>query len=149
MKMNQKGLSTLEVILLLIIIGLVGFVGWYVYDTNQKNKDDEVVTTQTSSNKTTTSKPSIEKSTASDEELIIKAVKNYGDNTENMIVKVDTITGNNAKGTSSYTDGPGGSAFIAHKSNGKWTVIYQGQQLPGKDLGDQYNLPSGWYSTDY
>ena len=46
-KNNQKGFSIVEVLLLLVVIGAVGFVGWYVWSqklnqpaqTNSQNKD--------------------------------------------------------------------------------------------------------------
>lgn len=47
MKNNQKGFSTVELVLVLIIVGLVGFIGWYVWDT-KKDTDNESSTTQTS-----------------------------------------------------------------------------------------------------
>lgn len=144
MKTNQKGFSTLEVILILVIVGLVGFVGWYVYDSSQKTND-----TYTAASKSSSSDSATIKKTESDDSLIIAAVKKNSDVTSDLIIKVDQIVGDNAKGTSAAKDGPGGSEFIAHKSDGKWSVIFQGQQIPGKNLGTQYNLPSDWYSTDY
>ncbi|MBI2589068.1 hypothetical protein HYW35_02610 [Candidatus Saccharibacteria bacterium] len=36
MKKNQKGFSAVEGLLILIIVGLLGFVGWYVWNSNNK-----------------------------------------------------------------------------------------------------------------
>src|SRR3989344_1891275 len=35
---NQKGFSVVEGVLILVIIGLLGGVGWYVWDSNKKTK---------------------------------------------------------------------------------------------------------------
>lgn len=38
-KINQKGFGAVEAILILVIIGLIGFVGWFVYNSNNKATD--------------------------------------------------------------------------------------------------------------
>lgn len=38
MKKNQKGFSAVEGLLILIIVGLVGFIGWYVYHTKNNTE---------------------------------------------------------------------------------------------------------------
>lgn len=44
MKINQKGFGAVEVIIVLVVVGLIGGAGWYVW---QKNKDnDSTKTTQ-------------------------------------------------------------------------------------------------------
>ncbi len=37
MKANQKGFSVVEVLIVIIIVGLLGVVGWLVYDRQNKN----------------------------------------------------------------------------------------------------------------
>lgn len=39
MKTNQKGFSAIEGILVLVIVGLIGFVGWYVWQSNKTMSD--------------------------------------------------------------------------------------------------------------
>src|ERR1700739_3420446 len=36
MKQNQNGFSALEGLLVLVIVGLIGFTGWYVYHSGHK-----------------------------------------------------------------------------------------------------------------
>lgn len=60
MRSQQAGFSAIEVLLLAVFIGLIGFVGWYVY--NAKHATDRVVSS-TQSNKTT--KPASTTSTTS------------------------------------------------------------------------------------
>jgi hypothetical protein len=50
MKNNQKGFSAVEGLLILVIVGLIGFIGWYVWDKKQDDKkaSDTPQTTQQS-----------------------------------------------------------------------------------------------------
>jgi len=38
---NQKGFSVIHAILIVIIVGILGSTGWYVWDSNQKNKPQD------------------------------------------------------------------------------------------------------------
>lgn len=40
MKTNQKGFSVVEVLIIVVVVGLVGTVGWLVYDRQKSNKTD-------------------------------------------------------------------------------------------------------------
>lgn len=59
MRTQQAGFSAVEVLLLAVFVGLIGFVGWYVY--NAKHSTDGVVS---STQSTTTSKPASTTSTS-------------------------------------------------------------------------------------
>ncbi|MDB5170524.1 MAG: hypothetical protein JWO35_218 [Candidatus Saccharibacteria bacterium] len=52
MKKNQDGFSAVETVLILVIVGLIGFVGWYVY--NSKNKSDATLDQASKSSQTST-----------------------------------------------------------------------------------------------
>lgn len=47
MKSNQKGFSAVEIFLVIVIVGLLGAVGWFVYDRNN-NKSTEITPTTSS-----------------------------------------------------------------------------------------------------
>lgn len=47
MKVNQKGFSVVEGLLVIIALTLVGGIGYYVYQSNQDKKTDNSVTSQT------------------------------------------------------------------------------------------------------
>lgn len=53
MKKNQKGFSAVEGLLILIIVGLLVFVGWYVYQTKKTTNSTETSTTSTPTQTTT------------------------------------------------------------------------------------------------
>ena len=47
MKNNQKGFSVVEILIVIVVVGLLGAVGWLVYD-RQKSKTPDTSNTQTS-----------------------------------------------------------------------------------------------------
>jgi prepilin-type N-terminal cleavage/methylation domain-containing protein len=57
MKANQKGFSVIEILIVIVVMGLLGIVGWLVYDrqSNQTNKE-QTANTQAQSDKTETTK---------------------------------------------------------------------------------------------
>lgn len=51
MNRNQKGFSPVEVLLIIVVLGLVGGVGWYVWsqkDTDKKSNSENSITTKAS-----------------------------------------------------------------------------------------------------
>lgn len=38
MKMNEKGFSLVEFLLVVLVVSFIGFAGWYVFDSRSKNK---------------------------------------------------------------------------------------------------------------
>jgi Tfp pilus assembly protein PilV len=63
LKKNESGFSAVEIILVLVIVALLGVVGWFVYNRNQDNKSTNNTTsttttsTVTSPSTSTTTKP--------------------------------------------------------------------------------------------
>lgn len=49
MKISRKGFSTVEILIALLIIGLIGGAGWYIWKINYKTAESGGTTTQTSS----------------------------------------------------------------------------------------------------
>jgi cytoskeletal protein RodZ len=44
MKKNEKGFGVIEALLILVIVGLIGFVGWYVGQSKQKTNESSTTT---------------------------------------------------------------------------------------------------------
>ena len=38
MKKNESGFSVVHVLLLLVVVGIIGFAGWKVWDTNRSEE---------------------------------------------------------------------------------------------------------------
>ncbi len=55
MKKDQNGFSAIELILILVVVLLIGTVGWLVYDRQQSKNDNTAATTQTTQPATTNS----------------------------------------------------------------------------------------------
>lgn len=51
MKSNQKGFSAVEILVVIIIVGLLGTVGWLVYDRQKDTTDSQQASNQTSDQK--------------------------------------------------------------------------------------------------
>jgi Tfp pilus assembly protein PilV len=47
---NQSGFSTVEIILIIVIVGAIGLVGWFVYHTKQNSDKTLNQATSTSQN---------------------------------------------------------------------------------------------------
>lgn len=50
MKENQKGFSTIEALLIAVLMGLIGFVGWYVWQNKQRSSTPSNSNNSTQSN---------------------------------------------------------------------------------------------------
>lgn len=54
--LNERGMGALEMLLILIIIAILAFIGWYVYDSNKKANNSYSNANQSNSSQTTTKK---------------------------------------------------------------------------------------------
>lgn len=54
MKTNQKGFSVLEILIVVVVVGLLGAVGWLVYDRQKSKTSNQETNTQTSEQKSNT-----------------------------------------------------------------------------------------------
>lgn len=52
MKTNQKGFSIVEILIVLVVVGLLGTVGWLVYDRQKDKTESKETTTQASQEST-------------------------------------------------------------------------------------------------
>jgi cytoskeletal protein RodZ len=160
-KNKQDGFGVVEALLLVIALTLVVFVVFYVVNAQKDSNNDSSnakpatsVSPQTKS--PDTSSQATPATTASDNDQITQAVKDYtipGDTSgvtqKNANVKITEIKGENARGTFDLNEPGSGASFIAKKINGKWQVVFEGQEAAGKDVGTKYNLPAGWYDASY
>jgi len=46
MKQNQKGFSVVEILIVIVVVGLIGTVGWLVYDRQKSKNNEQPKTTQ-------------------------------------------------------------------------------------------------------
>lgn len=162
MKKNQKGFGAIEGLLILVIVGLIGFVGWYVFhaktDTDKSLSSAAASSAATSSTKQTTASSSQPKSnnagnpSASDIQaahaaMIADCQKNYPSDTCASSSQDDKTAPNFVEG-SVGANVPGediaDAAYVALAKDigGKWTVIWSGQSCIPKTTASQYAIPS-------
>lgn len=139
---DQTGFSVIEGLLVVIILLLVGFMGYYIYHANSKTADTYNAASNTAATPVVTGKKS-----ADDVTLIKAAVLQYPDNTGRSKAVV-TISHHNtayALGEIADANGDGGAQWFAQKQNGAWKVVSQGADGHCDELA-AHNLTS-WDST--
>jgi len=57
MKANQEGFSVVEIVLVLVVVGLIGAAGWFVWQSNNKTSNKSTDTIQSTSTKSETPTP--------------------------------------------------------------------------------------------
>lgn len=74
MKANQKGFSAVEILIVIVVVGLLGAVGWLVYDRQKSKSDNKDMTTQVSQEdkKQETPKEEVKKADANEGYLLVK-----------------------------------------------------------------------------
>ena len=142
---DQRGIA--QLILLGLVALVLAVVGAAIYNVTHSKQANATPTPTISSSSNPI--PSASPTAQSDNDLITAAVKAYDSQSTNDMVSSITIVSANAKGTGASNGTASGYEFIAHKDNGKWSVVYKGQEIPGKALGEKYGLPTTWYSTAY
>lgn len=75
MKTNQKGFSLVEILLIVVIVGLIGTVGWLVYDRQSSKSREQGI----ASTKSKTENAAVEQKTVKSKALLRG---NFGDNGE-------------------------------------------------------------------
>jgi FlaG/FlaF family flagellin (archaellin) len=133
---DERG--AMPIVIGLLVVAVVAVVGLavYSYGNNKQAATPSASPTPTPSSQT-------------DTDLVTQAAKAYDTQSANHTISGVIIAGSNAKGYGMPSGAPSGYEFIAHKDNGTWKIIHRGQEAPGKALGEQYDLPTDWYSTTY
>ena len=71
--MNQRGFAIIPVLLIAVMIGLVGIIGWRVFDAQKASKPSQAVSNQSSQVAPITSKQDVEQIQAQVESAAIEA----------------------------------------------------------------------------
>ena len=135
-------------VLVIIIIALLLVIAWLLFmgKDDEEDKGSPVSTTTTTSQATKSATPSSQKSekTESDADLLKKAVsEKTGIAIDIIIVDVSENTGKYAKGlVTAKGETVGGGYWLAVKTNGKWTVVFDGQNTPECKLVDPPGFPA-------
>lgn len=162
---TQKGFTLVETLLVVLILAVVGFGGYYVWN-NQTKKDNSASTgLNTSQSKPATKQPSL----TSDTELIASVIANKCHEMDSSITasKVKAVLLNNYTSSDSsllisgnYASAPGtcaeasdqaagGFADLLKKNDGKWSIVYQGQSEPDCNDFDNQGWPTEIISQCY
>lgn len=143
---DERGM--MPILIGVLVVAMLVVVGLAVYGYS-KSKQTANTTPSPSISATPSASPTAAPSSQTDADLVAQAAKAYDAQSANDTISDVTVVGANAKGKGASTGAPSGYEFIAHKDNGAWKVVYKGQEMPGKALGEKYGLPTDWYSTAY
>ncbi len=141
MKLNKKGFTIIEGLLVIIAVTLIIGVGYYVMNANKTDNTSSNAAKKTPTN--TVPQTTVPEKT--DKELITAAVMSDMPGVTEANITIQEIVGDNAKG-SVFMPNEGGAVFITHKEAGAWSIVFTGQQSPDPELAAKYNLPSDWYA---
>ena len=150
---NERG--ALPIVVALIVVALLAVAGLAFYNLSSPHKKTASITSSSNSAPSVSVSPASSPTTTttpipqSDNDLIVEAARAYNSQSANDTITGITILGDNAKGNGATPGAPSGYEFISHKSSGVWSIVYKGQEQPGKTIGRQYGLPTSWYSTAY
>jgi len=158
MKKTQSGFALIEGLLIILILAVIGFGGYYVWNSQKqadKNNAEAVKVSQ--------SAPTIAKNEASsDKEMIasVIAYKCHQMSSSITAAKVKTVLLNNYNSSDSslrisgnYASAPGtcaeaigqaagGFADLLKKNDGQWNIVFQGQSEPDCSSFDNQGWPS-------
>lgn len=123
-------------ILILILLGMVGYGGYYLGNKNKAVQ--EPVITQPAPTNTQAVTPTSGVDEAATLKTVIKQalVKEHGATANDLNVTVSKIEGNYAQGGASAS--AGGAMWFAVKVNGDWTLVWDGNGTISCTLTDKY-----------
>ncbi|NBW29047.1 hypothetical protein EBR37_01535 [bacterium] len=169
LKINKNGFSTVELILVLIVVGLIGLSAWLVYSKNNQSvskvkysefvnsiqSDGKVV--QVSPDKIASSQDQIKvlqalHDSCSGSDKYVTVSKNVFNDAHGYIQAGDKFVEINANTCNSKLTSPedGASANYLHKNNnGNWVLDAQSQQSPECSKVDYLGYPSVIIPTCY
>lgn len=137
---TQKGFTTIEILLVLLILAVIGGAGAIVYSNNQ-SKDNETKTNATSQRKKSDTEHSHTPKTQDDRSLIMQALECSTTDKERVCeIKEQTDTLAWATAGDDY----GGSNYYLAKEAGKWNVVHSGNGDVPEDIIAKYNIPDAW-----
>lgn len=135
---NYKGFTTVEVLLVLLILAIISGAGVIAYSNMQKENEGTEVTSKTSQPaKKRADKPT--EAAKSDEELIREALTcDEAGKTCEIKDKTDTLAWATAG------DDHGGANYYLAKKDKAWTIIHSGNGDIPQATVDKYQIPESW-----
>lgn len=148
-QLNNSGFHLVMIPFLIIVVGIIGFAGWYVYQSQHKTNNtlgeiaqsqlDKAATTVVNIKATATPTP-----TGAKNEL--DTLREFCQGTDlnavvGNIIYAETVDGKFASCGVGPKNG-GGATIISYIVDGKWTKITTTQMVLPSTMCTQYKLPS-------
>jgi prepilin-type N-terminal cleavage/methylation domain-containing protein len=147
-RQKQSGFTVVEVLLVLILIAIVAFAGYYVWNS-QQNSDKPANTASknatTQSHTTNTPAKTVDETAAIKVAVVAYNQKQFGDDLKDATINIEHQNDTYALGGITASNGDSGGQWFAKKENGSWAVLSQGTNGHCDELA-AVNL-SSWDST--
>ena len=151
-RLNEQGFHLWLIPLILIIVIVLGFAGWYVWDKNKDDnntaettQDDAVTSSQTAT--TPTSTPTTEPVADTQNELDTLRIFCQGTDPDILVGSLQYVEnqyGSFGNCNMSHESG-GGWMLIAALTDNVWVEVYEGNGIMDSNLCAQYKLPFDIY----
>lgn len=144
-KSHKRYAKIIWLVVIIATLSVLGLVGWLSFKLiNNKSVERDVGQAVPSAQNTQNASPSIQKAdTESDYDLLKKAVsEKTGIPINKIVLEISENTGKHAKGLISEKDEQfGGGYWLALKTDGRWTIVYDGQNTPECAVVDPSGFP--------
>lgn len=141
MRASEKGFTTIEILLVLLIITIIGAAGAVVYSNTKKDADTK--NASTSAQKKDTSTKKIEEKTKP--KTIETTMRETLDCTsEDTVISCELRDQTSTLAWVTKDDGYGGANYYLAQEDGDWKVIYSGNGEVPQATIDKYQIPEAW-----
>lgn len=141
MRALEKGFTTVEILLVLLIITIIGAAGAVVYSNSKKGDTSEKTSSRQEHPHTSDKKSGDTTQTPSDEEAIRDALL-CASSEAGVVCEIKEKTDMLAWATKG--DDYGGATYYLAKESGKWNVIYKGNGDVPQETITKYSIPQSW-----
>lgn len=160
MKINQKGFSATVILLVILVLAVVGFAGWYVYQSQHKTNNtvsniggdqSSNITQKDTKTSDSTVKPTATPVTQTTTKNELDTLREFcqGADPDTVVSGIVYIENHDGKfATCGITDaeGMGGAMLLSTYLNGKWTKMWAGNGIMDASLCTQYKIPIKIYA---
>ncbi len=145
-RLNQRGIGAIEGLLILLIVGLIGFVSWYVYQANNKTTVPKDQTTQTTTPRVVSTDGAVIAAAKASCEAAADSILQLGTQGPDQKKVMYSADKQFARINAACPKRGGGAAgffvtYILKNIDSKWQVIDNGTMSDPAKV-KQYNIPN-------
>lgn len=146
LQINQRGFGVIEVVGVIVILGLIGGGGYYVYQ-NQKDDSPKAQSTTIHTQKQSATPSRTEAKPQTEDEKILAAVGCKTSDKDCVIAdRAESAVGDAERYALVKIGGDEGgtTAFVVEQKDGSWKAVYKGNGDVPASVTDQHDFPDEW-----